>query len=42
MGGFATNTDKNTGALHETLKVVNLEQKHRGHKLSEKDSFILT
>lgn len=38
MGGFTTNTDKDTGALHKTLKVVNLEQKHRGHRLSYKKS----
>lgn len=34
MGGFTTNTDKDTRALHQTLKVVNLEQKKRGHRLS--------
>lgn len=38
MGGFTTNTDKDTGALHKTLKVVNLEQKHRGHRLRYKKS----
>lgn len=39
MGGFATNTDKDTGALHKTLKIVNLEHKQRGHKQSEKVPF---
>lgn len=42
MGGLTTNTDKDTGALHKTLKVVDLEQKHRGHKLNQKGSLTFT
>lgn len=35
MGGFTSHTDENTGALHETLKIVNLKQKHRRNKVSK-------
>lgn len=42
MGGFTTNTDKDAGALHKTLKVVNLEQKHTGHKQNQKGPLTFT
>lgn len=35
MGGFTSHTDEDTGALHKTLKTVNLKQKHRKYKLSK-------
>lgn len=35
MEGFTSHADKDTGALHKTLKIVNLKQKHRRYKLSK-------
>lgn len=34
MGGFTSHTDEDTGALHKTLKIVNLKQKHSMYELS--------